>query len=290
MWYCFPHLVAHHHKTPPNHNASVCLLTAPPLSEVTTSPQPQRTTTTTTTTTVHWGVANTTTTTGLKEGSKGAPKPPPVIPQTTSPPPLESFPLPLRFCEATEQRDITWPQTQRGMLVERPCPKGTRGKQGSLSPPGVCLLLSIWPEASQDNILEFVRFVWYSCTRGSFFLSMKSTSLSRCSGNQWKQLIMVLGFSCVISGRNTISQSVMVVLQRSRLSCFSCSSRGYVHPSLDCVWNHVSSQSSSDTGLIRTAKLLLLCSRNRSKLLKIFSEAKLVTLHVWSLLHPKISV
>uniref|UniRef100_A0A8C3AER8 Adhesion G protein-coupled receptor L2 n=1 Tax=Cyclopterus lumpus TaxID=8103 RepID=A0A8C3AER8_CYCLU len=32
-----------------------------------------------------------------------------------------------RFCEATEKRDIMWPQTQRGMLVERPCPKGTRG-------------------------------------------------------------------------------------------------------------------------------------------------------------------
>ncbi|XP_056233884.1 adhesion G protein-coupled receptor L2 isoform X27 [Seriola aureovittata] len=100
---------------------------APPLSEVTTSPQPQRTTTTTTTTTVHRGVANATTTTGLREGSRGAPKPPPVIPQTTSPPPLESFPLPERFCEATEKRDIMWPQTQRGMLVERPCPKGTRG-------------------------------------------------------------------------------------------------------------------------------------------------------------------
>uniref|UniRef100_A0A671Z2H3 Adhesion G protein-coupled receptor L2 n=1 Tax=Sparus aurata TaxID=8175 RepID=A0A671Z2H3_SPAAU len=103
------------------------VISPPPLSEVTTSPQPQRTTTTTTTTTVHWGVANTTTTTGLKEGSRGAPKPPPVIPQTTSPPPLESFPLPERFCKATEERDITWPQTPRGMLVERPCPKGTRG-------------------------------------------------------------------------------------------------------------------------------------------------------------------
>uniref|UniRef100_A0A8C4I1R4 Adhesion G protein-coupled receptor L2a n=1 Tax=Dicentrarchus labrax TaxID=13489 RepID=A0A8C4I1R4_DICLA len=109
---------------------------APPLSEVTTSPQPQKTTTTTTTTTVHWGVANTTTTTGLKEGSRGAPKPPPVIPQTTSPPPLESFPLPERFCEATEKRDITWPQTQRGMLVERPCPKGTRGTASYLCSTG----------------------------------------------------------------------------------------------------------------------------------------------------------
>uniref|UniRef100_A0A4W6E1L2 Adhesion G protein-coupled receptor L2 n=1 Tax=Lates calcarifer TaxID=8187 RepID=A0A4W6E1L2_LATCA len=107
----------------------LCMLYRQPNggNQITTSPQPQRTTTTTTTTTVHRGVANTTTTTGLKEGSRGAPKPPPVIPQTTSPPPLESFPLPERFCEATEQRDIMWPQTQRGMLVERPCPKGTRG-------------------------------------------------------------------------------------------------------------------------------------------------------------------
>uniref|UniRef100_A0A3Q1JMY6 Adhesion G protein-coupled receptor L2a n=1 Tax=Anabas testudineus TaxID=64144 RepID=A0A3Q1JMY6_ANATE len=87
----------------------------------------QRTTTTTTTTTVHRGVDNTTATTAHKEGSRGAPKPPPVIQQTTSPPTLESFPLDKRFCEATEKRDIVWPQTQRGMLVERPCPKGTRG-------------------------------------------------------------------------------------------------------------------------------------------------------------------
>uniref|UniRef100_A0A7N6BTV6 Adhesion G protein-coupled receptor L2a n=1 Tax=Anabas testudineus TaxID=64144 RepID=A0A7N6BTV6_ANATE len=90
-----------------------------------------RTTTTTTTTTVHRGVDNTTATTAHKEGSRGAPKPPPVIQQTTSPPTLESFPLDKRFCEATEKRDIVWPQTQRGMLVERPCPKGTRGKQSS---------------------------------------------------------------------------------------------------------------------------------------------------------------
>ncbi|XP_061594382.1 adhesion G protein-coupled receptor L2 isoform X5 [Cololabis saira] len=99
---------------------------APTLSEVPTSTPSQRTTTVATTTTGRWGVANTTTT-GLKVGSGGAPKQPPMIPQTTSPPPLESFPLPERFCKATERRDIMWPQTQRGMLVERPCPKGTRG-------------------------------------------------------------------------------------------------------------------------------------------------------------------
>uniref|UniRef100_A0A3Q3QZM1 Adhesion G protein-coupled receptor L2a n=1 Tax=Monopterus albus TaxID=43700 RepID=A0A3Q3QZM1_MONAL len=40
---------------------------------------------------------------------------------------LEFGPPDPRFCEATEKRDITWPQTQRGMLVERPCPRGTRG-------------------------------------------------------------------------------------------------------------------------------------------------------------------
>uniref|UniRef100_A0A3B5BI13 Adhesion G protein-coupled receptor L2 n=1 Tax=Stegastes partitus TaxID=144197 RepID=A0A3B5BI13_9TELE len=40
---------------------------------------------------------------------------------------LEFGPPDPRFCKATEKRDIMWPQTQRGMLVERPCPKGTRG-------------------------------------------------------------------------------------------------------------------------------------------------------------------
>ncbi|XP_029987710.1 adhesion G protein-coupled receptor L2 isoform X30 [Sphaeramia orbicularis] len=100
---------------------------APPLSEVTTSPQPLRTTTTTTTTTVHRGVTNTTVTTGLKGGSRGVPISPNVTPQTTSPTTTEALPLPVRFCEAAEKRDILWPQTQRGMLVERPCPKGTRG-------------------------------------------------------------------------------------------------------------------------------------------------------------------
>uniref|UniRef100_A0A4W5K886 Adhesion G protein-coupled receptor L2 n=1 Tax=Hucho hucho TaxID=62062 RepID=A0A4W5K886_9TELE len=104
---------------------------APPLSEATSAPaEPLRTTTTTTTTTAarNKGVANTMTTTGPKEGiNRGGPKPPLEVPQTTAQPPLESFPLPERFCETAEKRDIVWPQTQRGMLVERPCPKGTRG-------------------------------------------------------------------------------------------------------------------------------------------------------------------
>ncbi|XP_058250867.1 adhesion G protein-coupled receptor L2-like isoform X2 [Hemibagrus wyckioides] len=32
-----------------------------------------------------------------------------------------------RFCESIEIRDIVWPRTHRGVTVERPCPKGTRG-------------------------------------------------------------------------------------------------------------------------------------------------------------------
>ncbi|XP_059420158.1 adhesion G protein-coupled receptor L2-like isoform X1 [Carassius carassius] len=32
-----------------------------------------------------------------------------------------------RFCDGTETREISWPQTHRGVTVERPCPKGTRG-------------------------------------------------------------------------------------------------------------------------------------------------------------------
>ncbi|XP_029905277.1 adhesion G protein-coupled receptor L2 isoform X2 [Myripristis murdjan] len=94
----------------------------PPLIGTTTTSQSPSTTTTTTTTTRHWSVPNTTTTTA---GTRGVVGPTPVVPQTTAPP--VTFPLPERFCEATEKRDIVWPQTQRGMLVERPCPKGTRG-------------------------------------------------------------------------------------------------------------------------------------------------------------------
>ncbi|XP_076880465.1 adhesion G protein-coupled receptor L2 isoform X5 [Brachyhypopomus gauderio] len=105
---------------------------ASPISEATSVPAPPRTTTTTTTTTTtsttqQKGLATTTTTTGTRAAKK-PPKPPaPPPPRTTSSPPLDSFPPPARFCESVEHRDILWPQTQRGMVVERPCPKGTRG-------------------------------------------------------------------------------------------------------------------------------------------------------------------
>uniref|UniRef100_A0A667GVZ7 Adhesion G protein-coupled receptor L2 n=1 Tax=Lynx canadensis TaxID=61383 RepID=A0A667GVZ7_LYNCA len=67
-----------------------------------------------------------TTVAGSQEGSKGT-KPPPAVSTTKIPPVTNIFPLPERFCEALDARGIKWPQTQRGMMVERPCPKGTRG-------------------------------------------------------------------------------------------------------------------------------------------------------------------
>ncbi|XP_067308359.1 adhesion G protein-coupled receptor L2-like isoform X5 [Pseudorasbora parva] len=47
---------------------------------------------------------------------------PPADPTAASPPPTSK-----RFCDGTERRGISWPQTHRGVTVERPCPKGTRG-------------------------------------------------------------------------------------------------------------------------------------------------------------------
>ncbi|XP_042573670.1 adhesion G protein-coupled receptor L2-like isoform X7 [Cyprinus carpio] len=47
---------------------------------------------------------------------------PPPDPSAVSPPPSSR-----RFCDGTERRGISWPQTHRGATVERPCPKGTRG-------------------------------------------------------------------------------------------------------------------------------------------------------------------
>uniref|UniRef100_A0A673NG27 Adhesion G protein-coupled receptor L2a n=1 Tax=Sinocyclocheilus rhinocerous TaxID=307959 RepID=A0A673NG27_9TELE len=97
-----------------------------PAHEASTAPKLLKPTTTTTTTTQPRGQVTTVTTTGTRAVNK-TPKSPAVLPQTTTPPSLESFPPPERFCESVELRDILWPQTQRGMLVERPCPKGTRG-------------------------------------------------------------------------------------------------------------------------------------------------------------------
>ncbi|KAM8930846.1 adhesion G protein-coupled receptor L2 isoform 2-T2 [Pelodytes ibericus] len=101
--------------------------------------------TTLSTTTSQKSVISTTVAAGTKEGSRGS-KPPPVISTTKNPPLTSIFPLPERFCEAKEARGIVWPQTQRGMIVERPCPKGTRGTASYL-----CLISSgTWRMSGPD--------------------------------------------------------------------------------------------------------------------------------------------
>uniref|UniRef100_A0A7M4FGF4 Adhesion G protein-coupled receptor L2 n=1 Tax=Crocodylus porosus TaxID=8502 RepID=A0A7M4FGF4_CROPO len=93
---------------------------------ITSSAELYKTTVSTTSTTSQKGPTSTTLSGGTKEGSRG-PKPPPAVSTTKIPPVTSFFPLPERFCEPAEARGISWPQTQRGMMVERPCPKGTRG-------------------------------------------------------------------------------------------------------------------------------------------------------------------
>jgi hypothetical protein len=52
-------------------------------------------------------------------------------PSTRRPPAPNLHVSPELFCEPREVRRVQWPATQQGMLVERPCPKGTRGKSSS---------------------------------------------------------------------------------------------------------------------------------------------------------------
>ncbi|XP_066482693.1 adhesion G protein-coupled receptor L2 isoform X1 [Tiliqua scincoides] len=93
---------------------------------ITPSTELYKTTVSTTSTTPQKIPISTTLAGGTKEGSKG-PKPPPAVSTTKIPPVTSFFPLPERFCEPYVARGISWPQTQRGIMVERPCPKGTRG-------------------------------------------------------------------------------------------------------------------------------------------------------------------
>ncbi|XP_038601795.1 adhesion G protein-coupled receptor L2 isoform X4 [Tachyglossus aculeatus] len=93
---------------------------------ITSSAELFKTTVSTTSSTSQKGPMSTTLSGGTKEGSKGT-KPPPAVSTTKIPPVTSIFPPPERFCEASDARRISWPQTQRGMMVERPCPKGTRG-------------------------------------------------------------------------------------------------------------------------------------------------------------------
>ncbi|XP_063154254.1 adhesion G protein-coupled receptor L2 isoform X11 [Candoia aspera] len=93
---------------------------------ITPSTELYKTTVSTTSTTPHKVPVSTTMAGGTKEDSRG-PKPPPAVSTTKIPPVTSFFPLPERFCEPDVARGISWPQTQRGIMVERPCPKGTRG-------------------------------------------------------------------------------------------------------------------------------------------------------------------
>uniref|UniRef100_A0A8D0E3P7 Adhesion G protein-coupled receptor L2 n=1 Tax=Salvator merianae TaxID=96440 RepID=A0A8D0E3P7_SALMN len=93
---------------------------------ITPSTELYRTTVSTTSTTPQKVPVSTTLAGATKEGSRG-PKPPPAAATTKIPPVTSFFPLPERFCEPDVARGINWPQTQRGIMVERPCPKGTRG-------------------------------------------------------------------------------------------------------------------------------------------------------------------
>ncbi|XP_054371687.1 adhesion G protein-coupled receptor L2 isoform X12 [Molothrus ater] len=112
---------------------------------ITSSAELYKTTVSTTSTTSQRGPISTTSAGGTKEGSRG-PKPPPPITTTKIPPVTSFFPLPERFCEPTEARGISWPQTQRGMMVERPCPKGTRGTASYL-----CVVLTgMWNPKGPD--------------------------------------------------------------------------------------------------------------------------------------------
>ncbi|XP_015284909.1 PREDICTED: adhesion G protein-coupled receptor L2 isoform X7 [Gekko japonicus] len=90
---------------------------------VTPSTELYKTTVSTTSTTPQKVSISTTLATGTSKG----PKPPPAVSTTKIPPVTSFFPLPERFCEPDVARGISWPQTQRGIMVERPCPKGTRG-------------------------------------------------------------------------------------------------------------------------------------------------------------------
>ncbi|KAL6491030.1 hypothetical protein MHYP_G00013750, partial [Metynnis hypsauchen] len=89
---------------------------------------PRRTTTTisSTTSSTHRGMADVTATADPRQG-KGVLDPVMEHPGTMDPTISSLPPSSRRFCDSTEIRDIVWPQTHRGVTVERPCPKGTKG-------------------------------------------------------------------------------------------------------------------------------------------------------------------
>lgn len=94
--------------------------------EVRSTVLPRRTTppiVTTTTIAAHRPPVNVTTTPNPKQGRDAAAD----HPESAEPTAFSLPPSSKRFCDGTERRGISWPQTHRGATVERPCPKGTRG-------------------------------------------------------------------------------------------------------------------------------------------------------------------
>ncbi|XP_048845272.1 adhesion G protein-coupled receptor L2-like isoform X2 [Brienomyrus brachyistius] len=117
----------------------------PTILDTFATPESLKTTTAPVPTTHLKAGGNSTSAASPVEGNR-APKLPPAIPETTAPPSPDSFPLPERFCEGTVKRGIAWPRTQRGILLERPCPKGTRGTASY-----VCVLATgVWNPKGPD--------------------------------------------------------------------------------------------------------------------------------------------
>lgn len=105
------------------------LLTVSTLADgVTSTAFPRRTTTalSTSSSSTHRSLANSTVTVNPKL-SKGPHEPAVENPGGVDPTNAGPQPPSRQFCESIEIRDIVWPRTHRGVTVERPCPKGTRG-------------------------------------------------------------------------------------------------------------------------------------------------------------------
>lgn len=105
------------------------LLTVSTLADgLTSTAFPRRTTTmaSTSSSSTHRFLTNSTVAVDPKL-SRGAQEP--AVDNSGAVDPTNAGPLaPIRrFCESTDIRDIVWPRTHRGVTVERPCPKGTRG-------------------------------------------------------------------------------------------------------------------------------------------------------------------
>lgn len=110
--------------------------TSPPLSTTTTArPTPLTSTASPAATTPLRRVPLTTHPVGaINQLGPDLPPATALAPSTRRPPAPNLHVSPELFCEPREVRRVQWPATQQGMLVERPCPKGTRGEYRGYSP------------------------------------------------------------------------------------------------------------------------------------------------------------